>query len=70
MGTNAQGQQPWIEGSRGSLTLGFTGDAVGQQDVVNIAGDMASGFPRNSPRGNKCSSRPQRTSERAGSSAC
>ena len=29
-----------IEGSRGSLTLGFTCDAVGQQDVVNTAGDV------------------------------
>ena len=40
MGTTAQGQQPWIEGSGGGLTSDFTGSAVGQLDVVNIAGDV------------------------------
>ena len=39
MGTTAQGQQPWIEGSEEGLTLDFTGSAAGQLDVVNIAGD-------------------------------
>ena len=40
MGTTAQGQQPWIEGSGGSLTSDFTRSAAGQLDVVNIAGDV------------------------------
>jgi hypothetical protein len=39
MGTTAQGQPPWIEGSEGSLTLDFTGSAAGQLDVADTAGD-------------------------------
>jgi len=37
MGTTAQGQSPWIEGSEENVTLGFTGNAVGRQDFVNTA---------------------------------
>jgi len=39
MGTTAQGQSPWIEGSEENVTLDFTGNAVGRQDVVNTAAD-------------------------------
>jgi hypothetical protein len=39
MGTTAQGQLAWIEGSEGCVALNFTGDTVGQQDVVNATGD-------------------------------
>ena len=39
VGTTAQGQLPWIEGSEESMTLEFTGNAVGQLDVVNTAED-------------------------------
>ena len=35
MGTTAQGQLPWIEGSEVCVNLTFTGNAVGQLDVVN-----------------------------------
>ena len=39
MGTTAQGQPPWIEGSEERMTLDFTDNAVGQLDVVNAADD-------------------------------
>jgi len=39
VGTTAQGQSPWIEGSEENVTLDFTGNAVGRQDVVNTAAD-------------------------------
>ena len=40
MGTTAQDQLAWIEGSEGCVTLNFTGDGVGQLDVVTTAGDV------------------------------
>jgi len=39
MGNTAQGRLPWIEGSEGSITLDYTGNAVGQLDGVNTAED-------------------------------
>ena len=39
MGTTAQGQLPWIEGSEEHVTLDFTGNDVRQQDVVNTVED-------------------------------
>ena len=39
MGNTAQGWLPWIEGSEGSITLDYTGNAVEQLDGVNTAED-------------------------------
>ena len=39
VGTSAQGQLPWIEGSEGCGTFDCTGHAVGQLDVDNTAED-------------------------------
>lgn len=39
MGTTVQGQLPWMEGSEEGVTTDFTGNVVGQPEVVNTTED-------------------------------